>query len=207
MNLDYRSTQCPLGKITSFFPSTQNWAVFQWTIKLPGMLTGMPVCVSAALLKQLNAGKSTLKEMYLLFLHGQPFPHRIISQAQSTSYHIYFNYGINIFLKSQHKFLSININIYIYMHIYIYIYDPMNCSLPGSSDHGDFPGKNTRVGCHFPLQGIFQTQGSNLGLLHCRQTPYWLSHKGSLNIYIHTYIHTHTHILETRLFFPFGKRK
>ena len=75
------------------------------------MLTGMRVCVSAALLKQLNAGKSTLKEMYLLFLHGRPFPHRIISQAQSTSYHIYFNYGINIFLKSQHKFLSININI------------------------------------------------------------------------------------------------
>ena len=26
----------------------------------------------------------------------------------------------------------------------------------------DFPGKNTRVGCHFLLQGIFPTQGSNL---------------------------------------------
>lgn len=119
MNLDYRSTQCSLGKITSFFPGTQNWAVFQWTITLPGMLTGMCVCVSAALLKQLNAGKSTLKGMYLPFLHGQPFPHRITSQAQSTSYHIYFNYGINIFFKSQHKFLSINM--YIYMHTYICI--------------------------------------------------------------------------------------
>ena len=31
----------------------------------------------------------------------------------------------------------------------------------------DFPGKNTGVGCHFLLQGIFQTQGSNLCLLHC----------------------------------------
>ena len=29
----------------------------------------------------------------------------------------------------------------------------------------DFPGKNTGVGCHFLLQGIFQTQGSNLRLL------------------------------------------
>ena len=29
-----------------------------------------------------------------------------------------------------------------------------------------FPGKNTRVGFHALLQGIFQTQGSNLGLLH-----------------------------------------
>ena len=30
----------------------------------------------------------------------------------------------------------------------------------------DSPGKNTRVGCHFLLQGIFWTQGSNLHLLH-----------------------------------------
>jgi len=33
----------------------------------------------------------------------------------------------------------------------------------------DFPGKNTEVGCHFLLQGIFWNQGSNLGLLQCRQ--------------------------------------
>ena len=33
-----------------------------------------------------------------------------------------------------------------------------------------FPGKNTGVGCHFLLQGIFPTQGSNPGVLHCRQT-------------------------------------
>ena len=42
----------------------------------------------------------------------------------------------------------------------------------------DFPGKNTGVGCHFLLQGIFLTQGSNPGLLHCRQILY-LSHQGS----------------------------
>ena len=34
-------------------------------------------------------------------------------------------------------------------------------------------------GCHFFLQGIFPTQGSNPGLLHCRQTLYYLSHQGS----------------------------
>ena len=34
----------------------------------------------------------------------------------------------------------------------------------------DFPCKSTGVGCHFLLQGIFLTQGSNLGLQHCRQT-------------------------------------
>ena len=34
----------------------------------------------------------------------------------------------------------------------------------------DSPGKNTGVGCHFLLQAIFPTQGSNPGLPHCRQT-------------------------------------
>ena len=42
-----------------------------------------------------------------------------------------------------------------------------------------FPGKITGVGCHFFFQGIFSTQGSNLGLPHFRQTLYCLSHQGS----------------------------
>ena len=33
-----------------------------------------------------------------------------------------------------------------------------DCSLPGSSIHEDSPGKNTGVGCHVLLQGIFPTQ-------------------------------------------------
>ena len=43
----------------------------------------------------------------------------------------------------------------------------------------DSPGKNTGVGCHALLQGVFPTQGSNLGLQHCRRILYQLSHKGS----------------------------
>ena len=43
--------------------------------------------------------------------------------------------------------------------------DPMDCSPPDSSVHGDSPGKNTGVGCHALLQGIFLTQGSNPSLL------------------------------------------
>ena len=43
--------------------------------------------------------------------------------------------------------------------------DPMDYSPPGSSVTGDSPGKNTGVGCHVLLQGIFPTQGSNPGLL------------------------------------------
>ena len=92
----------------------------------------------------------------------------------------------------------------------------MDCSLPGSSVHGVSPGKNTGLGCHallqgifhpgikprFPtlqmdsllpeppkkpmntgvcslslLQGIFQTQESNQGLLHCRQVLYQRSYQ------------------------------
>ena len=92
--------------------------------------------------------------------------------------------------------------------------DPMECSPPGSSVHGDSPGKNTGVGCHalppgdlpspeteprsltlqvdsLPseppgkpkntgvgslslFQGIFPTQESNWGLLHCSM-PHWRS--------------------------------
>ena len=59
--------------------------------------------------------------------------------------------------------------------------DPMDCSLPGSSLHGDSPGKNTGVDCHALLQGILPVQGSNRGLPHCRQILYHLSHQGSPN--------------------------
>ena len=59
----------------------------------------------------------------------------------------------------------------------------MDCSLPGSSVHGDSPGKNTGVGCHALLQGIFSTLGSNPGLSHCRQILYHLSHQGSPGVY------------------------
>ena len=47
------------------------------------------------------------------------------------------------------------------------------------------PGKNTGMGCHAFLQGIFPTQRSNpclLHLLNCRQVPYCLSHQGSPKI-------------------------
>ena len=42
----------------------------------------------------------------------------------------------------------------------------------------DFPSKNTGVGCHFLLQGIFPTQALNPCLLLCRQVLYNLSHQG-----------------------------
>ena len=56
---------------------------------------------------------------------------------------------------------------------------PVDCSPPGSSVLGDSPGNNTGVGCHALLQGIFPTQGSNSGLLHCSWIFYHLGHQVS----------------------------
>ena len=53
---------------------------------------------------------------------------------------------------------------------------------PGLYSPWNSPGQNTRVGSLSLLQGIFPTQGSNLGLPrlpHCRQILYQLNHQGS----------------------------
>ena len=42
----------------------------------------------------------------------------------------------------------------------------------------DSPGKNTGVGCHALLQGIFPTQGSNPGFPHCRRILYHIEPPG-----------------------------
>ena len=56
----------------------------------------------------------------------------------------------------------------------------MDCSPPGwLLCPWNSPGKNTGVGCHSFLQGIFPAQGLNPGLLHCRQILFCLSHQGS----------------------------
>ena len=57
--------------------------------------------------------------------------------------------------------------------------NPMDCRPPGSSVHGDSPGKNNGVGCHALLQGIFLTQGLNPGFQYCEWILYHLSHQGS----------------------------
>ena len=51
--------------------------------------------------------------------------------------------------------------------------------IPWTIQSMDSSGQNTGVGIFSHLQGIFPTQGSNLGLLHCMWILYHLSHKGS----------------------------
>ena len=50
--------------------------------------------------------------------------------------------------------------------------NPKDWGPPGSSVHGDSPEKDTGVGCHALLQGIFLTQGYNPGPPHCRQNHF-----------------------------------
>ena len=59
------------------------------------------------------------------------------------------------------------------------LFNPLDCSLPDFSVHVDSPGKNTRVGCHALLLGIFPTQRSNPDPPQCRQILYHMSHQGS----------------------------
>ena len=79
---------------------------------------------------------------------------------------------------------------HIYNISYVYIYthsvllaqscptlcDPTDCSPPCLLSPWSSPGKNTGVGYHLLLQGIYPTQGLNPALLHCR------------HIYTHIYI-------------------
>ena len=71
-----------------------------------------------------------------------------------------------------------------------------------------FPGKNTRVGCHFLLQEIFLTQGWNLYFLLSRQILYhWSTWKAQLPVYTlligdqKYYFHSKRQI---KFFHPFG---
>ena len=67
--------------------------------------------------------------------------------------------------------------------------DPMDHSLSGSSVHGIFPGKNSQVGCNAHLQGIFSTQGSNLGVLWSHQ-EYSTNSSKQLSFCLHLFPHT-----------------
>ena len=57
----------------------------------------------------------------------------------------------------------------------------MDCSLPGSSVHGNLQARILEWVAPSLLQGIFPTRGSNPGLLHCRRVLYRLSHWGNMH--------------------------
>ena len=107
---------------------------------------------------------------------GKPIPHFGGDQLRIKAHQRLINTrGSQEFQQKGHSVQSLS-------HVHC---DPMDCS------HRlfclwDFPGQNPGVGCHFLLQRTFPTPGSNLCpllLLHCRQTLYRLSYKGSPNKY------------------------
>ena len=59
------------------------------------------------------------------------------------------------------------------------LWDPMDCCPPGSSVHEIFQARILEWVVISFSRG--STQGSKLGLLHCRQILYWLSYRGSPN--------------------------
>ena len=62
----------------------------------------------------------------------------------------------------------------------VWLFDPMDYSPPGSSVHEILQARIPEWVAIF-LQGIFLTQGSNPGVLYCRQILFHLSHQGSSN--------------------------
>ena len=84
------------------------------------------------------------------------------------------------------------------LQLYPTLCGPMDCSPPGSSVHGDSPGKNTEVSCHALLKGIFPTQGLNpclLCLLHWQVGSLPLAPPGKLDEWINNMIYSKDGIL------------
>ena len=73
-----------------------------------------------------------------------------------------------------------------------YLFESRSVVCDSLSPHGrynpwNFPDQNTGVGSNSLLQGIFPTQGSNPGLLHCRRILHQLSNQGSPRMFrLHT---------------------
>ena len=113
----------------------------------------------------------------------QPWGHDFLSLLMSLSTILLFFHLTNTLLVSLKSICCIGYNKYdsvlcLVAQSCLTLCDLMGCSPPGSSVHWYSPGKNTGVGCHGLLQGIFPTQGSNPGLLHCRWILYRLNHQG-----------------------------
>ena len=58
----------------------------------------------------------------------------------------------------------------------------MDCNPAVFTIHGNSPGKNTGVGFHVLLQGIFPTQELDPGLPHCRRLLYYVSRQGTAGL-------------------------
>ena len=86
-----------------------------------------------------------------------------VSKVMSRLYNTLSRFVIALLLKSKHLLC-------LAAQLCPTLRNPMDRGAWRATVHGDSPGKNTGVDFHALLQGIFPTQESNQGLLHCRQT-------------------------------------
>ena len=115
----------------------------------------------------------TARRVLTAELPGKP-PHTLYLYLYSMHYsntcHLQCGWSVNILCESvSHSAVSHS--------LWPHRLKPTRLLCPWNS-----PGKNTGVGCHSLLQGIFPTQGSNPGLLHCRQILYHLNLQGSKHL-------------------------
>ena len=94
---------------------------------------------------------------------------------------------LNVKLIQNHPEYCLTMYVGIPWPSYVYVCDSRSVVSNSLQPHGLYSpwnslGQNTGVGSLSLLQGIFPTQGSNPGLLHCRQILSQLSHKGSPRI-------------------------
>ena len=126
-----------------------------------------------------NAGNFTSRSR-TQSLHPQP------KAPLSLAFHTQFQAWETIFLRNVRAFGMVGPLLSRYtMHACVLRLSVMSNSL---QPHGlyptrffcpwDFPGKDTGVGCHFLLQGIFLTQGWSLYLLHWQADSLLLTHLG-----------------------------
>ena len=109
---------------------------------------------------------------------------------------------------------DVHVQTYMQLHLYVYTHmkkvtvlvaqllcNPMDCVPPGSSVHGILQARILQwVAIPFS-RGIFPTEGSNPGLLHCRRICYPLSHQGSpYTLWVYVHIYTYTHTQSTQIF-------
>ena len=96
-----------------------------------------------------NSNLGLLTGCFSASLHSHPF--------------FFFFFGLHQFFPPSYKYVCV---LCLVAQSCLTLCDPVDCSPPGSSVHGDSPGKHTGVDSHALLQGIFPTQGLNLGLLY-----------------------------------------
>ena len=100
-----------------------------------------------------------------------------VFQSGCTILETYQQYACSSFSTSSPTFVIVFLNVTILKVSCSVVSDSLQ--LHGLYSPWNSPGQNTGGGSCSRLQGIFPTQGSNPGLLHCRQILYQLRHQGS----------------------------